>query len=104
MDFEWVLPLPFEGKRVWTGVEEAIEFLRIWTEQFDHYSFQVLRFIDAGDGRVVVLVHQSATGKASGAAVEWDTGMVYELMDGRIVRASNHFTHAEALQAAGLSE
>ncbi len=26
VDFEWVLPFAFEGKTVWTGVEECVEF------------------------------------------------------------------------------
>jgi ketosteroid isomerase-like protein len=104
VDFEWVVPTPFEGKAVWSGVDECIEFLRVWAEQFDNYSFEVLRVIDAGSSTVVVLAHQSATGKGSGAPVETDNGVVYELRDGCIVRASNYFDHGEALKAAGLSE
>jgi ketosteroid isomerase-like protein len=104
VDFEWVTPVPFEGKTVWTGVEGSIEFLRVWTEQFDNYSLEVLRVIDAGEGRVVALMRSSATGRESGAPVVWDTGAIYELRDERIIRASNYFSHAEALEAAGLSE
>ncbi len=104
VDFEWILPFAFEGKTVWTGVEECVEFLRVWTEPFDHYSFQSPRFIDAGDDRVVVLLHHSAIGKESGVRVEQKNGVVYELSDGRIVRASNYLAHAEALEAAGLEE
>lgn len=104
VDFEWVVPTPFEGKSVWTGVEECIEYLRVWAEQFDDWSYEVLRVIDAGNGRVVVLARQSAKGKGSGAPVEAYNGIVYELRDGCIVRAWNYFDHAEALEAAGLSE
>ena len=103
-DWEWVVQTPFEGKSVWTGRQEFVEFLRIWTEQFDDWSFQVDRLIDAGDDRVVALAHQSGTGKESGVAVEWDTGMVWELRDGRIVRTTNYPTHTDALEVAGLSE
>ena len=103
-DFEWTVPFPFEGKRVWTGIEECVEFLRLWGEQFDDYSFQAPRLIDVGDHRVVALMSHAATGRASGVRVELENGVVYELSDGCIVRATNYPTAAEALEAAGLSE
>src|SRR5262245_1301500 len=104
-DYEWILEgESFEGRSVWRGREEWVEFMRLWTEQFDEYSFRVERLIDAGGDRVVALVHQSGTGKESGVPVEWDNGLVFELSDGRPVRATNYASHADALQAAGLSE
>jgi ketosteroid isomerase-like protein len=103
-DFEWILPRGLDGKAVWTGVEEATEFLRLWTDQFDDFSIDVVRLVDVGDERVAVLLHQSATGKESGVPVVWDVGMVFELEGGRIVRGRNYLSHADALEAAGLSE
>ncbi len=49
-------------------------------------------------------MRQSATGKESGVRVGAENGVVYELRDGRIIRATNYLAHAEALEAAGLSE
>ncbi len=49
-------------------------------------------------------MHQTAIGKESGVRVDQKNGVVYELSEGRIVRASNYLAHAEALEAAGLSE
>jgi ketosteroid isomerase-like protein len=104
-DFEWILAgYPFEGRSVWRGREGWVEFMRLWAEQFHDLSFQVVRLIDAGGDRVVVLVHQSGTGKESGIPIEWDNGVVYELKDGRIIRGTNYLSHAEALEAAGLRE
>ena len=103
-DAEWVLTQPFEGRTVWTGPEEFVEFVRDWTEQFADWTFQVERVIDAEDGQVVALLHQSATGRESGVPVEWKLGQVHELEEGRLVRVTNYFSHAEALEAAGLSE
>jgi ketosteroid isomerase-like protein len=60
--------------------------------------------IEAGDDRVVALVHQSATGKGSGAPVEWHQGQVWELKDGTAIRTVNYANPAEALEAAGLRE
>ena len=104
-DYEWIVPEGFEGGRtVWRGREEFVEFFRTWTEDFEDWSVRVERLIDAGDDRVVALTLQSATGKESGARVEWHMGQVQELKDGRLIRTWNYFTQAEALEAAGLSE
>jgi ketosteroid isomerase-like protein len=80
------------------------EFVRIWTEDLEDWSIRVKRLIDAGDDRVVALALQSGTGKHSGAPVEMNLGQIYELKEGRMVRVRNYFSHAEALEAAGLRE
>ena len=104
-DYEWVLEGgSFEGKSVWRGREEWAEFLRLWTEQFDDLSWQIVRLIDVGPNQVVVLMHHTGTGGESGVPVEWDNGLVVELNDGRVTRATNYPSHAEALEAAGVSE
>ena len=103
-DAEWVLPFPFEGKSVWKGRQEYVEFIRAWTGEFEDYSIQFEPVIDAGDDRVVAIYRQHATGKGSGVPVEWHGGMVIELRDGRAIRTTNYFEPAEALKAARLRE
>lgn len=98
------LQAPLDGRSVWRGREGSVEFVRTWTEEFEDWSIQVERWIDAGDDRVVALTHQSATGKGSGVPVELNLGQVYELENGRIARVSNYLGHAGALEAAGLRE
>jgi ketosteroid isomerase-like protein len=103
-DAEWIVREGMDGRTVWTGREEFVEFMRAWTEEFEGWSIQVERLIDAGEDRVVALTHQSGTGKGSGVPVALDLGLIYELKDGRVIRITNYLTHAEALEAAGLSE
>jgi ketosteroid isomerase-like protein len=103
-DYEWITDAPLDGTSLWRGREGFVEFVRTWTEEFEDWSIQVERWIDAGDDRVVALTHQSATGKGSGVPVELNLGQVYELEDGRIARVRNYLGHAEALEAAGLRE
>jgi ketosteroid isomerase-like protein len=104
-DFEFILEgFEFEGRSVWRGREEYVEWFRTWTGEFEDWSLQVERLIDAGHDRAVALTHQSGTGKASGVPVEVDLGAVFELKDGRVVRMRTYLTHTEALEAVGLSE
>jgi ketosteroid isomerase-like protein len=102
-DCEWVAAPEFMEGRTFRGREGFIEFMRRWTEGFEGYSIQRERLIDAGDNRVVGFFTQSATGKTSGARVEQKYAVAYELEDGQLVRI-RYLDHAEALEAAGLSE
>jgi ketosteroid isomerase-like protein len=104
-DLEW---MPFPGlpgmPQSYHGREGFVEFMRTWTEDFEGWSIEYERLIDAPDDRVVALIHQSATGKESGAPVELHFGQVSELEDGRVIRIRNFPDLAQALEAAGLSE
>ena len=71
---------------------------------FDAWTFEVERLIDAPGDRVVALIHQKAIGKGSGASVEMDTGFVYELEAGQVIRIRNYLDLDKALRAAGLTE
>jgi ketosteroid isomerase-like protein len=93
-----------DGRSVWRGREEYVEWFRSWTGEFEDWSLRVERLIDAGQDRVVALTHQSGTGRESGVPVEFKVGAVWELSDGRVVRLRSYLSHAEALEAAGLSE
>jgi hypothetical protein len=33
-NLEWILPAPLDGKSVWRGRAEYVEFTRTWTDQF----------------------------------------------------------------------
>jgi ketosteroid isomerase-like protein len=103
-DWEWVVPTGFEGRSVWRGRREYVEFLRTWMSEFEEYSIEFEELIDAGDDRVVVIYRQRGTGKGSGAPVEWLGGLISELRHGRVIRTTAYFYPADALEAAGLSE
>jgi ketosteroid isomerase-like protein len=105
-DYEWIVEFDrgLDGRSVWRGREGFVEFMQIWTDEFEDWSMELERLVDAGDDRVVALTHQSATGKGSGVPVELSIGQVLELEGGRLIRARSYRSHAEALEAAGLSE
>jgi ketosteroid isomerase-like protein len=58
---------------------------------------------DGGD-RVVVSVRHRGRGKISGVETDQAFAMLWTLRDGRAVRMEAYPTHAEALDATGLSE
>src|SRR5215204_5326851 len=101
-DYEWIVPTPLDGRSVWRGREGFVEFILTWTEQFDDWSIQVERWIDAGENRVVALTRQSAVEKGSGVPVELNLGQVWEFEAGRLERVMAYLSHAETLEAVGL--
>ena len=103
-DFEWVAAAEMAEQRSYRGREAFAEFMRRWTEDFDGYSIQREELVDAGDDRVVGVFKQSATGRGSGASVELEYALVYDLRDGQLVRIRAFLDRAEALEAARVKE
>ena len=101
---EWILAEPLDGRSIWRGREEYGEFIRTWTDQFDDWSIRAEELIDAGYDKVVVLTHQTATGRESRVPVELKLWQVADIKDGRLIRIRIYFTAKDALEAAGLRE
>ena len=73
-----------------------------WLEPWDSFVFAPSEWIDAGDGRVLLLGDRH--GRLAGSGVELDTAAaaLYELRDGRIVRIRHFLDQTQARRAAGL--
>ena len=54
-------------------------------EAWERQSLETTDYFDAGD-RVVVFFHEVAKGRESGAVVETDTGVIFTVKDGSVVR------------------
>jgi hypothetical protein len=59
--------------------------------------------VEIARDQVVVVTHQTATGRESGVPVELKLWQLADIKDGRLIRVSNYLTAAEAREAAGLS-
>ena len=92
------------GTASYVGRDGWFEFMRLWTEAFEGWAISPERFIDAGEDRVVVIVSQTATGKASGVPVDLRHGILYSLENEQITVMHMYGTPQDALDAAGLSE
>jgi ketosteroid isomerase-like protein len=77
------------------------DFLALW----DQFRTRPERFIDAGEGRVLVLVRFAGRGRASGAPTTAFTGaQLFTLRGGKVVRLVLYSGTEEALEAAGRPE
>lgn len=90
------------------GVYRGHDGVRDWTADFsgafESFALEPLEYIDAGDGKVVLVARLSARGKESGVSVERLDGMVWTIRDGKTVRLDYYGSRAEAFEAAGLPE
>lgn len=90
--------------RVYRGPDEVAKAFADYFETWERIELRADEFLDAGGEEVVVLWHEVAKGRESGAVVETDTGTVNTIRDGRIVRVRSYMERAEALRVAGLSK
>jgi ketosteroid isomerase-like protein len=90
--------------RVYRGPDEVAKAFADYFETWERIELRADEFLDAGGEEVVVLWHEVAKGRESGAVVETDTGTVNTIRDGKIVRVRSYMERAEALRVAGLSK
>ena len=86
------------------GTQALLSLLSEWRESFDDFRAEISEYIDAGD-HVVCVTRWTGTGKASDAAVDVCQVDVYELRQGKIVRATLAYPDkATALEAVGVQQ
>ncbi len=92
---------PDEG--IHRGREELARYIRSWRETWAEHSFSLEHALDAGD-RVVAVIVESGTGRASGAPVTIRYGQVIQVSEGKIAETIVYRDVDEALEVAGLLE
>jgi hypothetical protein len=86
------------------GIEELLRFRESGPWGGSPIRFEPERFVDVDDERVLVLVRVLATGRESGAQVEFRAAQVLTLRDGLLMRFKVSANRNEAIDAVGLSE
>ena len=84
------------------GREAIAEFMRRWIGTFGEYRYELERLTDLGSGVVLAAASETGRGKGSGAPVDRSFGVLYTVIDGKIVRVTMFRTEQDALEAAGL--
>jgi ketosteroid isomerase-like protein len=86
------------------GREEVGEWFGNWFRTFEHgYRFKIDEARDLGDAVLLVASHQGR-GRISGAEVHKQTGYLYRVRAGKIVRVELYPGRDEALKASGWLE
>ena len=85
------------------GREERVRFERKWNAEWGKLGYEIEEIIDLGD-RLLVIGGFVGTGPSSGAGFDNQFAEIFTVSRGRVVREQAFFNHAEALEAAGLSE
>jgi ketosteroid isomerase-like protein len=78
--------------------------LEDWFETFDDFTTVPEELLDAGEGRVIGVLHISGRAKLSGIPTELRYAALYTLRGGKIVRIREYADRKEALDAIGLAE
>jgi ketosteroid isomerase-like protein len=103
-EVEWHVSVDFRPEGgIYRGPDGVREFFRTWVGAFEGWGWEADEYLDAGES-VVIRMHQWGSGKGSGATVEQRFWEVWTFRNGKVIRRSDHFDKAEALEAAGLRE
>ncbi len=86
---------------LYRGRDGLVKYLTEWLEPFSEYHGESLDYIEAGD-YVLVPSRQWGIGGTSGARVEIELTVVYELRGGQIVRMDQYDTIEDAREAVKL--
>lgn len=105
-DGEFVAPqlltLGLEGT---DGREGRVRFQRDWIAEWGEFRFEPEAIIDLADGsRLLWVGRTKGSGLSSGAAFDGECAVLLTLSSGWVIREEVYFDHAQALEAAGLSE
>ena len=79
-------------------------YLQNWSEVFDDLKAEPVEVIDAKGDQVVVVFRWGGRATLSGKEGYRVSAIVFTVRDGKIARAHEYSSPAEALKAAGLSE
>jgi ketosteroid isomerase-like protein len=92
-----------DHRGVYRGHTRVRRLMADYAEAWEDLAFEADRFIDAGDGRVIVALRARGKGRGSGAVVEAKAAYVVTLRNGKVVRLELFQALDEALEATGLT-
>jgi ketosteroid isomerase-like protein len=100
-----VYPRPDEPDAAdeYRGLDGLMDYLMNWYSQWDVYESEPLEMIDAGK-HVLVIARERGRVERTGMEVVEDFTHSFVLRDGKVTEWRMYDSHAEALEAVGLSE
>jgi uncharacterized protein len=94
-----VVPSSFANDGVYRGIDGFRAMTNQWLEAWGEFHAEPLEFIEEGDA-LVVPVHQTGTGRGSGAPVEAQLAYLFRARDGLLVEWRLCLDADEALEHA----
>ncbi len=90
-----------DGK-VWRGRHEMAGAMLEWSEVWDDLEVRAERYVDAGEGRVLILWHERGRGKESGIEMDQRGANLVTLAGRQVVHMRLYIDQQAALRAVGL--
>ena len=94
---------PVVMEQEYEGIEGLREGWRAWLAPWDRYAIAVEEVLDAGDGRVVLLVTSTARMRDSGTEVPQPAATTFVVERGLIAEVDFYLDPQQAKRDAGLS-
>jgi ketosteroid isomerase-like protein len=101
-DFQCIM-YAFGSEKRYAGLDGLRAFMMDWTAPWVTYRLENEKAIDLGE-QVLLLNRDRGLREESTQEVVGRIAAVFTIRDGKIVRLDAYTTHAEALEALGLSE
>ena len=100
-DYEWC-PAVVGGleENSYRGPEGVRRYYEERDEAFEDNRVDLVSFREVAKDVLALHVRSTAKGRASGARIDEEVGLVYRMRDGRILKARAYTSYAEALAAA----
>jgi len=86
------------------GKDALRAWLQDWIDMFDSFTMEPMELIETGDDMVVCAERYGGRARLSSVATDSSVWTVFTIRTGKIARAREYPTRAEALEAVGLRE
>jgi ketosteroid isomerase-like protein len=86
------------------GAEAMRRYYQDWLDTFEDITSVPTELLDAGDDRVVAVMHVTGRAKLSGLSTELRYAVIYTLRDGKVVRGREYADREDALRALEMGE
>src|SRR5262245_410638 len=101
--FDWSASRgPYSG--IYRGHAEIRKFWQAFLEAWDEWSVELQEVFEVNSETFLCTTFVHARGKGSGVLTEARGAQVWSVRDGKVTRATQFQSKAEALKAVGLSE
>ena len=100
----WVAPPDWLEDPIYRGHEGIRRLTEMWTSRFGDYRLEVEEFIDLGDDRFILLIHQVGEIPSTSDTIKQPVGWVVQMRDGKLARVEVFFSWEETKAAAGVAD